>query len=388
MNINFKSLFIKSTIFIYIIYLLWYTQAIGHSNIFLYGGIILVFIFFLNYINGKRFNDFKVSKRLLYWFFYGIYSLIFGLIVAVDKVYLITSLSTYFAFLFLCISIFIISSMEKDSDWIINYLMIVCLFCALYTIFNGYDYYNGVMVITMGPNNNPNTLGALMVFGMFSVMYKEKKRIYQLLASLVVLLLFFYIIIISGSKKALLSGLIFILIWGIGFTKYIRNKNLNYKLITMIILIITLTIFVYYFSSLYINTSSFERLTGLRSSGSTNIRIGMYKESLFLFKNNPLIGIGYNQFRFLSFFETYSHSTYAELLSGGGIIGTLLFLTPIISTGINLIKNRTKLPAYNHWLYIAIYCVEVFLGTVNIIMYSFMHLLMWTIIYVYVEIES
>lgn len=206
MKTNVKESIFKFIIFLYMVYLLWYSEAIGYSNILLYGGIIIVGISFLLYINGRSTDILRIPSGLLSWIAYGVTSLIIGLLIATDRELMISSLMTFFAFLFLCICILVVLRVEQNIQWFTNCLLAICIICALYTIFNGYNYYNGVMVVTMGANNNPNTLGTLMVFGMFAVMYNEKKGVFQLVGSISILALFLYIIIITGSKKALLGG--------------------------------------------------------------------------------------------------------------------------------------------------------------------------------------
>lgn len=385
MIVNLKRDFIKLTVFIYMIYLFWYSQAIGDSNILLYGGMCFIFVAYLFYINGRSLKNLKISKGIIYWIMYGIFSLIVGIVVAYDKGILLSSLFTFFAFIFLCVCITTVSIIEQDLWWFIKDILIICIFCALYTIFRGYDYYNGIIVITMGPKNNPNTLGALMVFGMFAVMYREKKGFTQLMTSFIIIALFLYIIILTGSKKALFSGAIFLLVWGIGFMKYMRDRPLYYKFTTLFLLFLIFILSFYYLSTIYINTASFARMATLFTSGSTNMRRGMYKESLDFFMNNPMFGIGYDQFKVISQYKKYSHSTYAEVLANGGLIGILLFFTPIVLAGIKLFQNRKKDSSYRVWMYISLYLVEIFLGSVNIFMYDFTHLMIWTIIFVYVD---
>lgn len=385
MKTNVKESIFKFIIFLYMVYLLWYSEAIGYSNILLYGGIIIVVISFLLYINGRSTDILRIPSGLLSWIAYGVTSLIIGLLIAADRGLLISSLMTFFAFIFLCICISVVSRVEQNSQWFTNYLLAICVLCALYTIFNGYDYYNGVMVVTMGANNNPNTLGTLMVFGMFAVMYNEKKGVFQLVEALILLALFLYIIIITGSKKALLGGGVFLLIWIIGFLKDLKGKKLHYKITSVLIIAAICLIAFYYFTSTYMNTASFERMTTLFTSGSTKMRSEMYEESIDFFKRSPLFGIGYDQFRVLSRYKLYSHSTYAEVMADGGIIGMLLFITPILIAGFRLFKLRKRTNTYTVWIFIALYCVEVFLGAVNIFMYDITHLLIWSLVFFYTQ---
>ena len=59
-------------------------------------------------------------------------------------------------------------------------------------------------------------------------------------------------------------------------------------------------------------------------------RIGMYQEAYQFFKSSPLFGIGFNNYRLLSVYHTYSHSTYAEVLACTGLLGAVLYLSAFL----------------------------------------------------------
>ena len=286
------------------------------------------------------------------------------------------------AFLLVCSCISIICRGENSIQWLLKCIAIVSYVCAFYTLFYGEPYYNGIYVITMGPENNPNTLGIMMVYGMFSVLYNKKRKLGELILPLASVFLFAYVIILTGSRKSLLCGGILCLVWIINFVNDTRrSKNSTEKITKYLLLIAALTIGIVYFAKHYANTASFERLLLLSEDGSSHARVGMYRESLEFFKTSKLFGIGFNQFRVLSSFKSYAHSTYAELLACAGIFGCILYFGPIIKTGIVLIKRMWTEPSYQVGMLVAMYLVEMILGFAIIFMYSISHLLIWTILY-------
>jgi len=101
-----------------------------------------------------------------------------------------------------------------------------------------------------------------------------------------------------------------------------------------------------------------------------------------------LFGIGFNQFRARSSFGTYSHATYAEILAGGGISGCVIFFYPVIQTGLALVKKIRKNSSYQIRMLLTLFLVEMFLGTATIFVYSFGHLIIWSILYMTVENAS
>jgi O-antigen ligase len=65
-------------------------------------------------------------------------------------------------------------------------------------------------------------------------------------------------------------------------------------------------------------------LIGGKSGDASSIeREALLKDGLEIFSNNPLFGIGLNNFRLL--FGKYAHNNYLELFAGVGVIGTALF---------------------------------------------------------------
>ena len=202
-------------------------------------------------------------------------------------------------------------------------------------------------------------------------------------------LLFFYVIILTGSRKSLLSGGLLCMIWLIAFIRDTynltdrREKRLKYAL-----LLVTLVIGVAYFVKYYIGTVSFERLQILFKDGSSSVRMEMYRESVDLFKTSKLFGIGFNQFRVHSIFRTYAHSTYAEVLADGGVFGCIVYFYPVIQTGFALMKKIRRGLSYQVGMLLALFLVEMFLGTGTIFMYSFEHLIIWSFLYMTVEDSS
>lgn len=383
---NIKKTFAYTAVLLFQIYILWYTEAYDTVNIFLYGGAVLVVIatVFCTLREGKF--SIYIPSYLKWWVAYGVYSLLTGILVATDRSVMFSSIVTYIAFLTICICISVIMHRQSDEKWLMKQIIFVCLICSIYTIFSGFDYYNGVMVITMGPHNNPNTLGVLMVFGVFSVMYISHAKLSSLVKAIPLVLLFFYIIILTGSKKSLLAVALFTIISVVGIISALKKEEKIGSRIIVLLLLCAVGFYAYtYFANEFMSTSSFARLQRMFDSGGTGQRSYMYHEAFEMFKNNPIFGQGYGQFRVLSTTRLYSHSTYAELISGSGLIGTVLFMFPILKSGYVLAKSVLYKKDLQSCSLLGFYIIELFLGTVNIFFYEFSHLLMWTIFFYAVE---
>ena len=381
-----KSVAAKGSVLLFLLYRLWYKEAFSDILLILYGGTALIVFTTLLYVDHKPLKALLPAKGILMGIYFGIYSLFTGLVVATNRGLLVSSIITYMAFLLICVCICIICYGENSIQWLLKCIAIVSYVCAFYTLFFGKPFYNGIYVTTMGPDNNPNALGIMMVFGMFSVLYNKKRKIGELILPLASVILFAYVIILTGSRKSLLCGGLLCFVWLINFVIDTHKlTNSKEKMIKYALLIAVLTIGVVYFVKHYASTASFERLTILSKDGSSSNRMEMYRESLELFKTSKLFGIGFDQFRVHSSFKTYAHSTYAELLADAGIFGCILYLYPIIKTGITLMKRIWKKPSYQLGMLLALFLVEVFLGAAIIYMYSLDQLVIWSILYMATE---
>lgn len=92
----------------------------------------------------------------------------------------------------------------------------------------------------------------------------------------------------------------------------------------------------------------------------------MYIAAFELFKMSPFIGVGMDNYRALTVFSTYSHSTYAEVLSCTGVVGTILYFIPYCSIAVKivkLIKNSVMEISINAKLLGILFFMLLFLGT-------------------------
>jgi hypothetical protein len=307
-------------------------------------------------------------KELVWWLVFGVYALATGIFVAKDRIYLISSLGTYFSFLLVCIGMFYISREEKNIKWILKILVITAILCAFNTIFFGYDYNNGVHVVTMGPNNNPNTLGITMCFGIFALLYMiDLKNSVNAILGLAMVCVFVYVIILSGSRKSFLGCVILGGCWLLfAQREKMKDISLTRKIVFNTFIIAVIVLAYGYFSTQFLETASFQRLESLFTN-SDEIRKNLYKEAWSFFMKSPIVGIGYNQFCLNSWYGFYSHSTYAEVLSCTGVYGTVLYFVPYIMSAYKLLKklrtpNITVEIKYNTKMWISLLLMMLFLG--------------------------
>ena len=379
----------KYLICIFIIYLLWFKEAYINIPLILYGTVFLgSALFFLDLIIvHKRIKLSNNSMLIKMFFLYGIISLITGTYICTDTKVFVKGLFTYFSFLTVCFLMDYVSAEIKNYNWILKCLLVVAVICSLQVLFFPYAYYNGVIVTTMGMDNNPNSLGLVMCAGIFSVFILVlKKEIPLNLCILSIAFLFLYVIVLTGSRKCLFAGFVTLLMLLFNFIKIqIKDKKEKVKMIVVVLLgIVILILCRKYLLNNYLNTSSFIRVKNLFESHQTNIRLKLYYDALEFLERNIFFGIGFNQYLVLSPYKIYSHSSYAEILSCTGLVGTVIFFTPFLILIVKLIKfcfikKNTFGRIYEGIFFILL--VELFLGMGQIFIYEFLHMILLTYIF-------
>ncbi|OJF90273.1 hypothetical protein AX762_11760 [Alkalibacterium sp. 20] len=124
---------------------------------------------------------------------------------------------------------------------------------------------------------------------------------------------------------------------------------------------------------------------------SDDKRIGMYQEVVNVFQNSPIFGIGFDNYRLTSLYQTYSHSTYAEVLATTGLIGSIIYFIPylIIFSNLSLVyyKNRTNKEGLLSLQYLLLLLVIIALGTGVIHFYGIRDTFAfsWMISFYYIE---
>ena len=378
MNLTIRYLDLsKFSVAVFLIYINWYKEAYSNFSLVLYGSVFLMVLFLvLSRIPINR-NPLLIAKTFI-WF--GIYSFITGLFVSVDLGLFFSSMTTYFEYLIVFLVCIYISNAENNIDWLFKIMVLVAILCAIQTVLFGVSFKNGVIVTTMSTHNNPNSLGMVMLFGLFSLMHSHEKTKSHFLARLCIAILFLYVIVLCGSRKCLISGVFFIAVWFVSFIKNQGESESSLKKYGYILIAILGVCFIaYFYFTQYAYTASFQRMMQLEDGNSTATRMALYKDALSFFLESPIIGIGFDQYRRWSPYGLYSHSTYAEILSCSGIIGTLIFFVPFIYQTFGLLRyyfnsRGSSKKRYEALVLMLAFLIEVFMGVGNIWIYGFLHM--------------
>lgn len=270
-----------------------------------------------------------ITTEIVLWAVFGITCLFIGFFIVADQGHLVNSVFMFFIYLIMISVICFLAKYEGNIDFIVRVKLLVALLCAVTTIFWGQSFRESGQ-LSMTANTNPNALGVLLVFGIFCLLYQLKihQKTNVLFTSAGIMLLL-YTIILTASRKSFLAALMLLIYWLIFvFRNTIQQTSLGKKIMAIATLILMIIFVTYLFAPLFENSLLLQRF--FQISAGDERRVGMYKEAYQFFIRSPLFGVGFDNYKMLSVYGTYSHSTFAEVLACTGLLGAILYFAAYV----------------------------------------------------------
>lgn len=310
-------------------------------------GVFLFFtiIIFLKISSSKSF-DLNSSRIVEQWLLFLAWSLIIGLLVAVNQFRIITYWKNYFAgFLVFMVILNNIKTKDDIKLFIIS-ILIWSLSLSLIELKILYDLgglTQGLFGLFMKKNllsvgwGKSNYLAAFYVLiipiAIGSFYYFKSKKWKILLIPLIMLMIFGIMITLSRGGIIALFISVFIL-----FTRILKRKTILSFLV--IVIIISLVIFLNPLTNIL-----FTRISSFETTGSYFSRINFYMEVWAAFLKNPLTGVGIGN---LSYYSTFiipahgapsAHNIILGSLGEIGLIGSIFYFLIFSLLIIENIKN-------------------------------------------------
>jgi len=298
--------------------------------VFIFLGVIIFLAWYFSKVNREKKIKFFQSP-----FYFPLALLFFWQILSGFKatnVY-IWLLSIGYSFLFLLFFFLMIQNVQEKTTIfrILKCIVLAGIFVSVYGIFQhyGFDFlkwtFKNNPLSTLGRRNfAAEYLAAIIPYAIFLILIvrKKKKKILYLFA-----LMFFLFHLFLTFTRASWMAFFFSAVLSFLLLKKIK---LNYKILTIIGLIF-ITVFP---SVIFSDTTGFTR-------GSVRSRMLIWKGTLLMIKNNPVLGVGTGNFeiaypfwsagredvfRPLGARVANAHNDYLEIAAENGIIGLLFFL--------------------------------------------------------------
>jgi len=359
----------------------------GLSYVLLFGAVMLLLIY-----NRRMIAD----RNAIMFLLFGVYVVTIGMLVAKDTNKVLTTAVHYFEYVIAFYLVGCYSREDKNIDFSVKTIILLGIIASLSQIFVG----KSTIRQSIAENVNTNTTGIMITYALgfllYYFIYIKKTRFRIILVSGIVLL-FVFCIVQTGSKKGIItSGMLFLFWLWICYEEAFKKMNSMVRIIITITLIIG-TYYAYkWYTTEYSDMYSYvqyrmENIGGL----STQERIHLIKEGFQIFLNHPLFGVGFNNARYYTYLSTYTHCFYTELLACTGIIGTLIFIIPMINVFAILMK-KLNYDRYKNYrtenvktkYLMVIYVMLLTMNLASIMLYMFSHFFAFSIINGYILISS
>jgi O-antigen ligase len=318
-------------------------------------------------------------------------------IIAQDSQKSFTYLIVYLEYLVTFYLIRRYSENDQNVHFSVNAFVILTFLMALTTFFRGSEIYSR---LSISESTNVNSVGVVMMFGIGLALYRfirAKKNAKTIIALILFLLPCIYILVLTVSKKAIIGTAALLVGWMIiCYGKAFSKMNFFVRL-----LIIALFIGIGYYAYVWFTTTQantyqyilyrFNSINDLSAERSSGERLALIREGLKIFSDHPVLGVGYNNYRYYSNIGLYSHCFYIEILACTGITGTLIFMIPLSSSFakymplIKRAKNHDSWAAIEAKYFLFIFLVLLVLSWTQIIFYEFTLMYVLSLLISFVE---
>lgn len=331
----------KALFALFMINYIWFSRAFSIPS---WTNYILIVGFTVTGVlsSGDFFNQKKVflklNKYFMYWSVFVIYVLVSGIVVAKNYSIVLNQVSFLLVVLLVLLYVGFIAETEGTLRFFYQVFMVIA---AIYTLSL---LRNGVMNSRSGrlylsETSNPNSDGIVLAFGVYSTLklidLKKPANLVPLLALSVVE---FYGIFLTGSRKALILAAVFFVFSLLRTWNRRKELSDSTKIFLGLVFIVIIAFGVLWMLPAYMSSSAFSRMQD--ADVGINDRWDIAIDALRVFSQHPFFGVGINNYKLYSSYGLYAHSTIPELLSGTGIIGTILFFIPYFSVFYSLLKKN------------------------------------------------
>ncbi len=330
---------------LYTLYLGFYQNAFkaipGLASVFV---VALVFTTFMDVNSkGERLLSYA-NKAIFTWIVFIAYVLVTGVCIASNYTIFFNRLFFYASNVAVVMCIAVIVKREGNLNYIMKVWALNALLLGVFLIFSGSAITTSTGVFySAREGSNRNIVAMYLMFGIFGVLNLSiVNKMKHGLIPMAYVALMTYAIILTASRKGLIGVAILLVVWFVFSFRYVfRTFKPAWKLLTVVVVIGVIGVVIYYFQTAFQNTYIFERLFGDAGDDSSVARWRHVENTFEMFKEHPLIGVGFNQYRV--YIGTYAHMNYAEILADTGLIGFVLYYSTYVAIMFRLLKKMSVL---------------------------------------------
>jgi O-antigen ligase len=303
---------------------------------------IIFLIFSIREKNYKYFSNYFFCFFLLFYFY-----IIITSIFSLEKLPSFFSSLTYIRFFIFSLAVWYI--LDNNKKFSINFFksLLICFFVlsvdSVIQFFFGENIFGWKQILEFRISSffgKELIMGSYIVrlfpvfFGLY-FLHKENFRNYKI--NFVMIILIFNTVLLSGERTSFFLLVLFFIIFSFILNKFIfsQKKIVFFSLLTFIF-IINFLVFSPIYKHRFITSTQGLVFGEKKFTFFTYQHESHYRSALKMFADNPIIGVGIKQFRYLCDLEKYKinslscathpHNIFIQFLAETGIIGTMFYL--------------------------------------------------------------
>ena len=260
------------------------------------------------------------------WLAFTVIELVVAPFVSANVSYATSSLTTFLKLVIMCLCLEYTAFIDNNSDFLIKLMYFDSLLYVFFMITSENTIGGRLALVNANADANVCLIG--IVTGSMMIGKSKKGFNILILASMIPMI---YASLMTGSRKSLYCMLFYLGLWAFAeFRTTWKTLSFGKKMGIVCLAAIAVFFIIKIGIPFFYASNTYLRMTDSYVINSDQVRITLYQEAWDHFKKHPIFGIGFNQFRLYNARGLYSHSTYAEILACGGIVGVILFFIPHI----------------------------------------------------------
>ena len=321
-----------------------------------------------------------VGSVYLFW----VASVICSYLTAIDFSTAWDTLFRLFQYLGILIVCVLICVDEGKIDRIVHLLIFIAIIMGAIIFLKPIRYFASseyTIYLTIAESTSPHTVGVYLLLGIWAALYcipSYKTGFKSAVFLLGIIVFLTSAIFLTNSRKSLV-GVPILLLFSLkplaDFLKKSLNSNKRILLILFAILLIVAGGVWVSMTDLLTQNNMVVRLGAGASDESNGVRIDEIEEAFTVFLHHPIIGVGFDNYRFYSSRHIYSHNTYVELLACCGLLAGAPFIIYLWKLTRMLMSRKYKnvedgFFIYHRTMMLVLFVLILYLGMMQIMFYE------------------
>ena len=322
---------------------------------------LILLIFALTHYCGFKIKKDKIAISFMLWFAYKCITILWCKNTYIPRLHFFTNITAI-----ILLYLLIMYPMDRRTlDDITKGLWIGSGCIGVLSLFSNAPYLgvsNRIVLklfgVTVDPNNDAAFLAVGIAISLYFIISSNKRRTRKII-SVISIMINTYALFLTGSRGGLLTEIAIIAVLALLYIQKGKHKVL------FILGLIGLFVALNYLAQHYLPTDIYIRLFETSTYEGGSERTDIWGNAIELMASNSLFyffGAGWGSYYGFNGYHVVMHNTFLSMFCDAGIIGLLLFYSPIVKATRYLYKEKCILPLL---LLVAGFVPSFFLEAIN-----------------------